>query len=632
MKKNRVLRRLTALLTVVLMLSLCACGGKSAEPKKASQEAQPTATEAPAPAEPTPTPLPRVPFEEVSVEGSGVATIRITDFSDSKGASDPICLTLEPDFLSENEYSYVKVWACVDGVQVKLCDDPSNAWWIDSFFISQQEGDRESKLYLDCGELFICGIKEHTDIHLLLLFYDNYSGSSEYQEVHIYPYGESNVRKFEREAQPGDVVLFDNEYVSVTVTDSGYGVSRDRYAYPTDYAFRYFVQNKTDELLNLRYTNPDGSGVSMENDRYVFPGAGYYAVSNGFDPSAIAEEGEPIELTMNWTVKDGFGREELAVENVVFTDDDPSGFDTLPEFSPVTALETGALTVKITDLGLSGDGTYLKACLSAENTGEEELSVYVQATLDGLVLPIHDNYYFPVALADSHGSFDELSVYGIMPKETKSVEAILSCADLQRNGVTEYGELTFYLSAKNSNYDEIAEPTELKLTPFGENTATRFTRKDAETDLVIADNENCKVVLMDHGYGSASAGLFDAGTYLMEFFVENKSNHEAIVYPSYSSINGVKAEDVNNLGLWMPSINPISLPAGASGFIFYPITPHDLHSMRYYIDEGTVNFSAEDMAKIQALVDAETVDTLELKFYMRSVGFATYTDEVITLQ
>jgi len=622
-REKQMKRTIALFLLLAMAMSLCACGGGTAAPVEAMQSAQAEPTEAP---EPTPTPLTRVPFEEISVEGSGVAAVRIKDFSDSKGTSNPICLTLETESLSEYSAD-ITVWACVDGVQVKVCDDLSTAWWKDSAYALPQEGENETKIYLDCRDLAACGIKEHTDIDLLFLFQDYYNGTSEYQEVHIYPYGESNAGKYEREAQAGDVVLVNNEYVSVTVTDSGYGVSRGWMSDPTDYAFRYFVQNKTDKLLMINYTNPDGSYVTMENDRYVFPDAGYYAVSNGFDPSAIAGEGEVIELAMDWTVKDGFGREELAVENVVFTDDDPSGFDTLPQFTPVTALETEALTVKITDLGLSGDGTYLKACLSAENKGEEELSAYVQATLDGLALPIQEEF-FPVTFSNS----DEVSIYGIMPNDTKSTEVYLSCADLQENGVTEFGELTFYLSAKNSNFDDIAEPTELKLTPFGENTATRFTREDVETDLVIADNEKCRVVLMDYGYGTASASKFDAGTYLMEFFVENKTDQEAIVYPSYTVINGVAMEDINNLGLAMASIQPVTLPAGASGFFYCRISPSDLHLMRYQIDDGMVSVSAEDMEKIQALVNAETVDTVEMKFYMRSAGFATYTDEVITLQ
>jgi len=484
-EKNRMKKMITLFLLLAMALSLCACGGTEA-PAEAPQTAQAEPTEAPA--EPTPTPLARVPFEEVGVEASGVAAVRITDFSDSKGTSDPICLTLETEFLTEYS-AYVNAWACVDGVQVKVCNDLSVAWWIDSASISQQEGAGESKLYLDCGDLAACGIKEHTDIDLLFRFQDNYNGTSEYQEVHIYPYGESNARKYEREEQSGDVVLLDNEYVSVTVTQSGYGVSRDRYSCPTDYAFRYFVQNKTDELLMIDCTNPDGYYITNDNNRYVFPDAGYYAVSgyglsDYFNSGSIVGEGEAIAVVMDWTVKDGFGSEELAVENVVFTEDDPSGFDTLPQFSPVTALETEALTVKVTDLGLTYDGKYLLGYLAIENKCEQELTFWVEASLDRQALPISADH-FPDA-------FDEPSMRAsitstprsLMPPEDEglynfnhripesgSAWICISCAELEQYDMTAYEKLTLSFDVKNEQYERITDPFSVSFTPLGGNAA-----------------------------------------------------------------------------------------------------------------------------------------------------------------
>lgn len=96
-------------------------------------------------------------------------------------------------------------------------------------------------IYFDTDILAKHGIKDFTDICLTFRVYDSVDYMADdlaYETVHIYPKGQDNAETYVREAQPDDVVLVDNEYVSVTYTGCGY----DDF---DDFTMYLYVVNKT---------------------------------------------------------------------------------------------------------------------------------------------------------------------------------------------------------------------------------------------------------------------------------------------------------------------------------------------------------------------------------------------------
>lgn len=77
------------------------------------------------------------------------------------------------------------------------------------------------------------------------------------QEFTLYPYGENQVKEFERKSEESDVVLFNNEQISVIVDhvedDSTYG-----------YSLFLYLENKTDQNLIYHIDNASVNGIMVD--------------------------------------------------------------------------------------------------------------------------------------------------------------------------------------------------------------------------------------------------------------------------------------------------------------------------------------------------------------------------------
>ena len=104
------------------------------------------------------------------------------------------------------------------------------------------------------------GISDVTDIEFTLAVYDSTDILAEYlveEDFTIYPQGEAAYQVYTREAQPSDVVLFNNAGCAMTVTgfdpESTWG-----------YAVNVYLENRTDDTLMFSASNVSVNGFMCD--------------------------------------------------------------------------------------------------------------------------------------------------------------------------------------------------------------------------------------------------------------------------------------------------------------------------------------------------------------------------------
>ena len=149
---------------------------------------------------------------------------------------------------ADTNYSCIVKRTSVNGVAV----NGSFIWGIDV------GDDWASEIYFLSSDLYGNDIGGYTDIALPFSIYISDSGEHVLDETfHIYPDGEDKAVRYVREPQPTDVVLVDNESVTVTLT----GVEPDD---PEDY------------ILDLFYENKTARNVYFDTNRYYVNGVLFY--------------------------------------------------------------------------------------------------------------------------------------------------------------------------------------------------------------------------------------------------------------------------------------------------------------------------------------------------------------------
>ncbi|MCH5171675.1 MAG: hypothetical protein J1F31_02435 [Erysipelotrichales bacterium] len=129
------------------------------------------------------------------------------------------------------------------------------------------ERSRSSRITFYRSELKKYGVTKISDIELE--FYVGVSNSAETvvrETVHIYPYGEENVIRYERESSDTDNVIIDNEYAEVTVI--GY---KD---YSWGFEVNMFLENKSEKELLFDVGDSKVNGITMKTTglKYIVPG------------------------------------------------------------------------------------------------------------------------------------------------------------------------------------------------------------------------------------------------------------------------------------------------------------------------------------------------------------------------
>lgn len=150
--------------------------------------------------------------------------------------------------------------------------DKTYIFTVDSVFINGVQGDSlfyaevspEKKanedIFFSTEELEQNGVGDFTDIELTFSVSDNADWSADpvaTETVHVYPYGEDKAVQFVREPQDTDIVLVDNEYVSVIVT----GYNPNGY---WGYTVNLFLINKTDKKVMFSADDVSVNGFMLD--------------------------------------------------------------------------------------------------------------------------------------------------------------------------------------------------------------------------------------------------------------------------------------------------------------------------------------------------------------------------------
>lgn len=174
---------------------------------------------------------PEITFTEQVVIDNDACKITITEIDEDGFWGYGLKAQLE-NKSTDKTYMYAINEATVNGVD---CDP---------FFASEVAAGKKSNetISFSLGDLEDYGVGAPTDIMIHFRVYDSDDWSAEdvaNEIVHIYPYGEDYASTYVREAQSSDVVLVDNDQVSVTVI----GYTQDSI---WGYGVNVYLVNKTD--------------------------------------------------------------------------------------------------------------------------------------------------------------------------------------------------------------------------------------------------------------------------------------------------------------------------------------------------------------------------------------------------
>lgn len=160
------------------------------------------------------------------------------------------------------------------------------------------------------------GTANVTDIAFLLEVYDpdHYEGDYLTDEIfHVYPQGQAAAVVTERPAAPEDIVLLDNEYVTIIVT----GFSEDEYYGP---CVNTYMVNKTDSFLMVAADDVSVNGFMIDPfwAQNVLPGAALYSNISWYEEDLKAnnissiDDISEVEMTVtaydqqDWSIPDFF--------------------------------------------------------------------------------------------------------------------------------------------------------------------------------------------------------------------------------------------------------------------------------------------------------------------------------------
>ena len=161
--------------------------------------------------------LKRVPFEEITVADNEECTIKITkvDYDDTWRV---ILNVYMENKTSDNTLVYRIRDAAVNGITY----DAAIYSELEPGESINEEAYIEIIDYSDA--MPVITTDDITDIELpFFVFYTDFESINNIvdETVHIYPYGEEYAIKFERDAQPSDNIIVDNDYVTVIISGLG---------------------------------------------------------------------------------------------------------------------------------------------------------------------------------------------------------------------------------------------------------------------------------------------------------------------------------------------------------------------------------------------------------------------------
>lgn len=245
--------KVVLIVVVVLIIAVFALGssgdGESDSSSAGSSSSSSASTATVSTSEDAEDALEEVEFEEVTVVDNDYLTITLTDLE--VGSS---TVTVDVTLVNKDEsitYMVATDAGCsIDGVQV------------DPLYADEVAGGKtaNSTITISIDDLADAGVA-FTDIYLAFYAYDSDDWSAGYvvdgEGVHLYPYGEDAATTFVRESAETDLVLVDNDEVTVTVLD-----------FDPDYFWGYgidlYIENKTSSEIMVSTDDDSINGVMCD--------------------------------------------------------------------------------------------------------------------------------------------------------------------------------------------------------------------------------------------------------------------------------------------------------------------------------------------------------------------------------
>lgn len=290
------------LLVAAMSFSITACGGEATESaSESSTQSQTAETE-----EEESEIHEEIIFEEMTAVDNEACSIVLTELEPDNMWGFTVKAVLE-NKSADKTYMFSLENAAIDGVQ---CAE---------LFASEVAAGKKAneEITLSDAKLKENGVTAFSDIELTFRVYDSEDWSADAvakETVHIYPYGEEKAVVFEREAQPEDVVLIDNENVTVILT----GFEEDEI---WGYTANLFLINKTEK--NIMFSADDASinGYMVSTLFASTVSAGKCEFTSiSWSDSELEENGiteiEEIEMNLRAYDSDDWTGEDLANEIV----------------------------------------------------------------------------------------------------------------------------------------------------------------------------------------------------------------------------------------------------------------------------------------------------------------------------
>ena len=240
-------RILSALLVLVMALSCAACAGANTAADQ-SKQTEPSNTPTTAPTTPTVPVEPPTKFEAQTVVDNAYCTIQITGIDPDNLFGYTLDVYLE-NKSADTDFLFYVGFASVNGLSM------------DPLFSAEVTAGKKAneQLHFTDRELNAL-VGQFTDIELTFQVTDANDFMAKpvaNPTVHVYPYGEENATAYQRPAQDTDVVVVDNEQVSVIVTE-----------YANDpiwgYCAKVFLVNKTDKELMFTADDVSVNGFMLD--------------------------------------------------------------------------------------------------------------------------------------------------------------------------------------------------------------------------------------------------------------------------------------------------------------------------------------------------------------------------------
>lgn len=283
------------LLAFVMLLCLAACDGSGSESQTKGPGKKPGATTS------SPAPNDNVDFQEIVVVDNEFCTIRITGLKPDDFLGFSLNVYLE-NKSSDTDYYFSVDYASVNGLQV------------DPFFTEEIAAGKKLNTKIT---LMDSGLREYIDLYsdIEIAFSvqdsDDWEAEPVAEEVaRFYPYGEDKATAFVREPQDGDVVIVDNEDITVIVM----GYAEDPYV---GFSVLYYIENHTDKVLSFSADDVSVNdfvaepywGVEVQPGKAIISSMGWY--DSLFEDNGITTV-EKIDMTFrvfdlnDWTLPDIF--------------------------------------------------------------------------------------------------------------------------------------------------------------------------------------------------------------------------------------------------------------------------------------------------------------------------------------